>query len=125
MIVGSPLTTSSLTASIGALASLTASWGAFSGLVTNVFIDGSEANRTVGFDVLGVFVPGNGTPNLSAFTSGPMSLTFSATQTGGAAASISASYTIASPPVGVPEPVSLGLVGLALAGACFATLRRA
>jgi hypothetical protein len=123
--INTPLITSPLTATVGSAASFTANWGTFSGSVTTVQVQGSNNNRTVSFYALGDFTPLSGPPNLSMFTPGPMSLTFSATQTGGATGSISASYTIASPPAVVPEPGALSLVGLALAGAAFASRRRA
>ncbi len=123
--IGTPLLTSPLTATVGAASSFTASWGTFAGQVTSVQVQGSNDNRTVSFYVLGDFTPLTGPPDLSMFTKGAMSLTFSATQTGGATGSISASYTIASPPAPVPEPGALSLVGLALAGAAVASRRRA
>jgi PEP-CTERM motif len=124
VLLNSPLTTSPLTATVGAAAGFSASWGTFLGEVTNVQVLGPAANRTVSFYALGDFTPLAGAPDLSMFSQGPMSLTFSATQTGGPTGSISASYTIASPPAAVPEPVTLALVGLALAGAAAAARRR-
>lgn len=116
----SPLTTSPFTATNGSPITVTASWGSFVGSVLNASSTGPVQNRTVGFYALGTFTPG-GAP-VAGFMPGPMSLTFSATQTGpitGTTRSISASYTMASPPAPqttVPEPGALALVGLAMAG---------
>lgn len=111
------LTTSSITATTGSAVSFTSAFGDFSGLVDGaVDVSGPPTARIVGLYALGTFSPLG--PLLAGFTPGPMSLTFSATQTG-AGAAISASYSIASPPAPrnlVPEPGALALVGVALAG---------
>lgn len=114
--VGSNLVTQSITATNGSAVSFAAAWGSFAGTVSAVGSAGPATNRVVNVFALGDFTPMAGPPDLTGFTPGPMSLTFSATQTGGPGASVSASYTIASPPVDVPEPTSLALVGLALVG---------
>lgn len=115
--LGTALTTSPITATTGSAVSFTSAFGNFSGLVDGpVSAVGPSTNRVVSLYALGAFSP---LGSLSAFTSGPMSLTFSATQTGGPTGAISASYTISSPPAprtNVPEPGALALVGVALAG---------
>ncbi len=120
VVPGSALTTASVTATLGQPASLISAWGAFNGVITNVQSVGDVNNRTVSFYALGDFAP-----TFGGFTDGPMSMTFSATQTGGPNAAISASYTIASPPATVPLPSTLALVGLAIAGLGLAASRRA
>lgn len=115
--INTALVTSPITATTGSAVHFTSIFGNFNGLVDGpVSATGPTTNRVVSLYALGTFNP---LGSLSAFTSGPMSLTFSATQTGGPTGAISASYTISSPPaprVQVPEPGALALVGVALAG---------
>lgn len=98
-------------------------WGSFAGSVTQASQQGPAANRIVDLFALGTF-----TPTFGGFTPGPMSMTWSATQTGpvnpNQQRAISVSWTIASPPVPIPEPMSLALVGAGLLGAGLASRRR-
>lgn len=119
-----PLVTQSITATVGTPVSFIADWGTFVGTVTQASASGPTSNRVVDVFALGTFTPDVGPPDLSGYTPGPMSLTFSATQTGGADGSISASYTIASPPADVPEPLTMSLFGLGLVGSAVAARRR-
>lgn len=112
--IGTFFTTSPVTATNGTSFSFTGAFGSFSGTVSNVAASGPINNRVVSLDALGTFTPAG---VLSAFTSGPMSLTFSATQTGGLNSSVSASFTVASPPNRVvTEPATLALLGAGLLG---------
>lgn len=113
--VGSTLVTQTITSTVGSAVSFDAAWGSFSGFVTSASSDGPTSNRVVDVFALGTFTPLSGPPDLSGFDPGPMSLTFSATQTSSTGV-VSASYTIASPPASVPEPTSIALAGLALLG---------
>lgn len=110
------LATGSITATTGSAVSFSSSFGTFTGSVLAANANGAITNRIVDLYALGNFTP---LGVLGAFTPAPMSLTFSATQTGGPTGAISASYTISSPPaplITVPEPGALALVGIALAG---------
>lgn len=122
--LGSPLLTQTITATLGTPVSFTAPWGTFEGTVTQASATGPASNRVVDVYALGLFTPDVGPPDLTGFDPGPMSLTFSATQTGGPGAAISASYTIASPPANVPEPLTMSLLGLGLVGSAVAVRRR-
>jgi hypothetical protein len=110
------MATGSITATVGTAVTFTSAFGDFSGSVSQANADGPGTNRIVDLYALGTFTPAG---TLSGYDAGPMSLTFSATQTGGPTGAISASYTISSPPAplnAVPEPGALALVGIALAG---------
>ncbi len=122
--IGSPLVTNQITATVGTPVIFSAPWGMFAGNVIQADDEGDALNRVVDVIALGTFTPLSGPPDLSGFDPGPMSLTFSATQTGGPNSSVSASYTIASPPSVVPEPLSMTLLGLGLAGSAFVARRR-
>lgn len=114
---GTVMSTGAITASPGSAVSFSSTFGSFVGSVSVANASGPVTNRVLDLYALGNFTPAG---TLSAFDPGPMSLTFSATQTGGPSGAISASYTISSPPAPprnqVPEPGALALVGIALAG---------
>ncbi|UYY77822.1 PEPxxWA-CTERM sorting domain-containing protein [Sphingomonas sp. R1] len=110
---------SAATASIGSPITLSSAFGSFTGTVTSVTAS-TGFSSVVSFYTLGTFVPAG---SLSAFDAGAASLTFSFTQTGGAGSSVSGSYTLASPPAGVPEPATWGMM-IAGAGMAGAAVRR-
>ena len=118
--VGQFVVISPLTASFGAPFTFTSSFGNFAGTVQSAGQQGPSTNRTVEAYVLGTFTPAG---SLASFTSGPASATFSFTQTGIGAA-VSGSFSFASPPAGIPEPATWGMLitGFGLVG--FAARRR-
>lgn len=109
---------SDVTASNGSPITLTSTFGNFTGTVASV--NASGLSGVVSFYTLGTFTPAGA---LSAFTAGPASLTFSFTQTGGANSAVSGSYSLSSPPSGVPEPAAWGML-IAGAGMAGAAVRR-
>ena len=113
-------TLGSLKASNGSPITLSSSFGSFTGTVTSVNANTSGLSSVVSFYTLGTFTPAG---SLSAFSTGAASLTFSFTQTGGAGSAVSGSYTLASPPAGVPEPATWGMM-IAGAGMAGAAVRR-
>lgn len=112
--VASSLTTMAMTSTVGTAVGFNAAWGSFSGMVDFASASGPAFNRVVDIRAVGTFIPLSGPPDLSAFDSGQMTMTFSANQTGSATGAVAASYTIASAAAAVPEPGSLALVGLGL-----------
>lgn len=117
--IGSFLTTAGFTASVGQAFSFSGAFGSFSGLITSATASGPLTNRIVDIFALGTFTPAG---VLASFDAGPMSVTLSATQTGGPNSQASISYTLASPPAEVSEPASLALLGAGLLG--LAAIRR-
>lgn len=121
---GTAFSTSAI-GSVGSTVTFSATFGTFSGTVQSETASGPVNNRTLVGYILGTFTPDGA---LSSYGTGPASLTFSFTQTGGPSGSISGSYTLASPPSppsGVPEPMSLALFGMGLAGLGVAARRKA
>ena len=78
--VGTALATGSITATAGSAVTFSSAFGDFSGNVLLAGSSGPVTNRVVDLYALGTFTPMG---VLSAYDAGPMSLTFSATQTGG------------------------------------------
>ena len=125
--VGTPLTFSTVTATNGTAVSFTSNFGDFIGTIQDLMTVPAP-NAVVSFNALGNFNP-SGT--LTAFETGPASLTVSFTQTGaldnnGQQPAISGSFTFASPPsitdgggAIVPEPASWAMLimGFGLTGA--------
>lgn len=107
-----------VTASTGSPVTLSSTFGSFTGSVTSVSTTGLSG--VVSFYTIGTFTPAGA---LSTFTPGAASLTFSFTQTGGANSAVSGSYSLSSPPSGVPEPAAWGML-IAGAGMAGAAVRR-
>lgn len=111
---------SSVTATVGSVVNLTSAFGTFTGSIKTVDATSTGQSSVVSFYTLGTFTPKG---SLASFDAGAASLTFSYTQTGGAGSAISGSYTLASPPAGVPEPATWGML-IAGAGMAGAAVRR-
>jgi hypothetical protein len=111
-----PLNLSAVTATWGSAVTLSGAFGTFVGSIAKVDLSSVGTSSVVSLYTLGTFTP---TGALAGFDAGAASLTFSFTQTGGAGSAVSGSYTLASPPSGVPEPAAWGMLiaGAAMAGA--------
>lgn len=111
-----PVNVSAVTATVGSAVNFTSAFGSFTGTVKTVGASNASLSSVVSLYALGAFTP---TGSLSAFATGPASLTFSFNQTGGANAAVQGGFTLASPPAGVPEPATWGMMiaGAAMAGA--------
>jgi uncharacterized membrane protein len=116
--------TDDLTASLGSPVSFTSAFGTFAGTVSLVAATGPVDSRVVDIYAVGLFTPAG---VLSAFDAGPMSLTASFTQTGGAGSAVSGSYTLSSPPAPprIAEPATLALLGAGLLGLAAVRRRKA
>ena len=129
-VIGSFGTTDPVTATTGSAVSFAFAFGTFSGTVSagGVSASGPVTNRVVDVFALGTFTP---LGVLAGFDAGPMSATFSFTQTGGPGSAVSGSFSIASPPAppppppGVPAPAALALFGMGLAGLGLLARRKA
>lgn len=115
-----PLNLSSVTAAWGSAVTLSGAFGTFVGTIAKVDASVLGDSSVVSLYTLGTFTP---TGALAGFDAGAASLTFSFTQSGGAGSAVSGSYTLASPPSGVPEPAAWGML-IAGAGMAGAAVRR-
>lgn len=104
-----------VTAQAGSVLDFSSSFGTFAGLVTSAETTGLPTNRVVNVIAVGRFTPMG---MMSGFDPGPMSVSFSATQTGRSSA-ISASYSFWSAASVVPEVATYAtmLAGLGVLGA--------
>ncbi|WP_333571741.1 PEPxxWA-CTERM sorting domain-containing protein [Sphingomonas sp.] len=109
--VFTPFTTSSVTATKGADVTFSALFGSFSGKVASI----ATGLNYVTVYTLGDFIPAAS----SGYDAGKASIAFTFNQAGGAGSDISGSFSFASPPSGVPEPATWGMMiaGAAMAGA--------
>lgn len=103
-----------VTATVGSAINFGSMFGGFTGAVNSVTL---SAN-VVSFYALGTF-----SPSFGGYDAGDASVTFSFTQTGGADSAVSGSFSLASPPSGVPEPATWGMM-IAGAGMAGAAVRR-
>lgn len=117
--ITSPITLSAVTATKNTAVNFSSSFGSFLGTINTVDVQSATGSAAVKLTSLGTFTPLGA---LSGYVGGPASLTFTFNQTGGAGATVSGSFTLASPPVAsaVPEPgvwvmmiSGAGLVGAA------------
>lgn len=109
-------TTSSITATSGSAVSFSSIFGSFSGTVASV---------ATGLNYVTIYTLGDFTPSgaLSGYDAGKASITFTFNQAGGAGSDISGSFSFASPPSGIPEPATWGMM-IAGAGMAGAAVRR-
>lgn len=106
-----------------------AGFGAFAGVIQTASATGPASSRSMVVYALGTWtpeVPGA----FDTFDASAASVTLTANQTGGAGSAISVSFTLAAPPApppvtDVPEPMSMALFGLGLAGLGVAMRRKA
>ena len=103
-------------ANIGSAFGFTAVWGSFSGTIDVATADTpSSGNYTVAVHATGTFTPAG---DLAGYNGGAADIQFTANESCSNTCSITGSYTFSSPPAftPVPEPMSLALFGLRLAG---------
>jgi hypothetical protein len=109
--------TSPFVATNGSIFSFTSAFGDFTGTVSNVVATGPASNRLLSAYALGTFTP---LGTFAGFDPGAASVTFSFTQNnqGEEAGAIQGGFTLSTPPAGVPEPASWGMliVGFGLSG---------
>ncbi|WP_294329795.1 PEPxxWA-CTERM sorting domain-containing protein [uncultured Sphingomonas sp.] len=117
---GAGVVLSSVTATVGSAISFSSAFGSFAGTVSSFNASTSPLSSVLSLYTVGTFTP---TGTLAAFSPGAASLTFTFNQTGGAGSAISGSFTLASPPSGVPEPATWGMM-IAGAGMAGAAVRR-
>jgi len=98
------------TAANGKTVGFEGSFGSFVGTITSVLS---------GTNVLSVYALGTFTPTAPGFDAGKASVLYTFNQVGGTGSVISGSFSFASPPSGVPEPATWGMMiaGAAMAGA--------
>lgn len=111
---------SAITATAGSAITFSSAFGSFVGTVKTYSASSSSLSSILSLYSVGTFTP---TGKLASYAPGAASLTFTFNQTGGAGSAISGSYTLASPPSGVPEPATWGMM-IAGAGMAGAAVRR-
>ncbi len=117
--LSSPIILSAVTATKNSAVTFSSAFGSYLGTISTVDLQNVTGSAAVKLTSLGTFTP---TGALSGYSGGPASLTFTFNQTGGAGATVSGSFTLASPPISspVPEPgvwvmmmTGAGMAGLA------------